>query len=76
MNYVEIWREGHAAGMSCVIKAVNDTCGTDFESAEQLIVHMRHLAQAQEFGLSKRDKENNQDLARRIAQQNWLWSDA
>jgi hypothetical protein len=72
MTYIEIWRDGHEAGMACVIKMVNDMCHTNFESTSDLITYMQN----KESGLTKKDKENNQDLARRIAQQNWLWSDA
>ena len=76
MTYIEIWQEGHTAGIACLLKVINDTCGTEFESAEQLIVQMKNITQCQQVGLTQRDKENNQDLATRIAQQNWLWSDS
>jgi hypothetical protein len=76
MTYIEAWQEGHAAGIACLIKAINQACGTEFESTTDLILHIRHMqSPIIEEGLTKRDKENNQDLARRIAQQNWLWSD-
>lgn len=81
MTYIEIWQEGHTAGVACLLKVINNTCGTEFESASDLILHMKHMQSPtikevqQEVGLTQKDKENNQDLARRIAQQNWLWSD-
>lgn len=77
MTYLEAWQEGHAAGIACLIKVINESCGTDFETSVDVILYMKqkHSPMVKEESLTQRDKVNNQDLARRIAQQNWLWSD-
>ena len=76
MTYIDVWREGHAAGIACLIKVINDTCGTEFETSSDLILHMKQMQSPMiKEGITQRDKENNQDLATRIAQKNWLWSD-